>query len=84
MNLRKVIGTRQWLTLQPYNRTEENLPLSQSPGDFEPIKLIEHAEFFNVLSKNNFFGMEKYGDAYLFQVSSIEPESYCAHEKIVG
>ena len=65
LNFRKVIGTRQWLTLQPYNRTLEHLPLV---GDFETIKPIEHDQFLNILTKNDFFGMEKYEDAYLFQV----------------
>lgn len=62
---RKVIGTRQWLTLQPFNRTLENLP---PVCEFDSIKLIEHDQFFNVLSKMDFFGMEKYQNAYLFQV----------------
>lgn len=62
---RKVIGTRQWLTLQPFNRTLENLP---PICGFDSIKVIEHDQFLNVLPKMEFFGMEKYQNAYLFQV----------------
>ena len=61
-----MIGTRQDLTLQPNNRTLENLPLIDN---LESIKLIEHENVLNVLSKNNFFEMKKHEDAYLFQVN---------------